>query len=275
MPVKHYILTGRVMSVDADTKVMTVTLPNPRPWSTCTVSQFHITLAHADVAQQFTLCSDALTQTSTSENRQLRHDSNEEITGANLGHLRCISYDATIGHYELTQPVTLHYGNTAERLVSVDFYVTDNAGNVNTLLTNVTESINRYAFAGAWTWDADNTAQAGNLTQTWGPNEQEGTGGAFDLPNNDSQWSFNYNTNKITIKWENDNDQKIIADWSPDSAVFKFASESWASGFGFNVGDPVLTWTDYINNFNEVPYEVEINSQYPYCSAKLSVDALH
>ena len=184
MPVKHYILTGRVMSVDADTRVMTVTLPNPRPWSTCTVSQFHITLQHADVAQQFTLCSDSLTGTSTSENRQLRHDSYEEITGANLGHLRCISYDATIGHYELTQPVTLHYGNTAERLVSVDFYVTDNTGNVHTLLTNVTESVDRYDFAGDWLFDENNTNQAAVLTQTWGPTSDE-VGGALDLPGDD------------------------------------------------------------------------------------------
>ena len=275
MPVKHYILTGRVIAVDSAKKVMTVTLPNPRPWSTCTVSQFHITLAHADTAQQFTLCSDALTATSTSENRQLRHDSNEEITGANIGHLRCINYDAVIGHYELTQPVTLHYGNTAERLVSVDFYVTDNAGNSSVLPTNVTSSINRYNFAGAWTWDADNTAQAGNLTQTWGPNEQEGTGGAFDLPNDDSQWSFNYTTNKVTIKWENNNNHKIIADWDPDNSVFKFSSESWNSGFGFSAGDPVLTYTDWINNSVDVPYEVEILSQFPYCCAKLTVDAHH
>ena len=275
MPTKHYVLPGRVIAVDAARKVMTVNFADPRPWTSASVTQFHVTLEHGDVAQQFTLNSTALTAASTSNNRQLRPDSNEEVTGTALGHLRCINYDAVIGHYELTQPVTLSYGNMEQRFESIDFFVTDNAGVSSVLPTNVTSSTNRYAFAGAWTWDADNTAQAGNLTQTWGPNEQEGTGGAFDLPNDDSQRSFNYTTNKVTIKWENDNNQKIIADWDPDNAVFKFASESWASGFGFNIGDPVLTWTDYINNFNKVPYVVEINSQYPYCSAKLSVDALH
>ncbi len=274
MPVKHYLLNGRVMDIAADLKTITVTLPNPRPWNNATVSQFHVTLEHLDVAQQFTLCSKALTDSSTSENRQLRHDNNEEMTGGCLGHLRCINYDETIGHYELTQPVTCHFGNTAERLESVDFYVTNNTGETVALPTNVTDSINRFVFGGAWTWDADNTAQAGNLTQTWGPNAQEGTGGAFDLPNDDSQWSFNYNTGMITIKWENNDNHKIIAEWN-GQANFKFVSESWASGFGFVVGSSVLTYTDFINFAVVVPYEVEIITQYPYCCAKLTVDAEH
>ena len=160
MPTKHYILTGRNFTVDATKKTATVAIADPRPWRTATVSQFHVTLEHLDVAQQFTLCSDALTGTSTSANRQLRHDSGEEITGSILGHLRCINYDEVIGHYELTQPVTCNYGNTAERLESVDFYVVDNTGNSSALPTNVTSSINRYTFGGAWTFDADNTAQA-------------------------------------------------------------------------------------------------------------------
>ena len=126
----------------------------------------------------------------------------------------------------------------------------------------------------SWTWDADNTALAGNLTQTWGPNEQEGTGGAFDLPNDDSNWSYNYLTNMITIKWEANNAQKIIAEFD-GQATFKFVSESWASGFGFGVGSPVLTYTDFINNAVELPYEVEVITQYPYCCAKLTVDAQH
>ena len=55
----------------------------------------------------------------------------------------------------------------------------------------------------------------------------------------------------------------------------EFSSESWNSGFGFSAGDPVLTYTDWINNNVEVPYEVEILSQFPYCCAKLTVDAHH
>ena len=274
MPTKHYVLPGRVIAVDEAKKVMTVNFADPRPWTSASVTQFHITLEHGDSAQQFTLNSTALTAASTSNNRQLRPDSNEEITGTALGHLRCINYDATIGHYELTQPVTLSYGNTAERFESIDFFVTDNAGLSSVLPTNVTSSTNRYAFAGAWTWDADNTAQAGNLTQTWGPNEFTETGGAFDLPNDDSFWVYSYTTGKITIKWENNDAQKIVAEFDLQ-ATFKFISESWASGFGFGVGSAVLMWTDYINNYNALPYDVVINSQYPYCSAKLSVDALH
>ena len=274
MPVKHYLLNGRVMGVSTDLKTITVTLPNPRPWNTATVNQFHVTLEHFNSAQQFTLCSQALTHSSTSENRQLRHDNNEEITGGCLGHLRCINYDDTIGHYELTQPVTCHFGNTAERLESVDFYITDNTGETVTLPTNVTASINRYSFEAPWIFDPDNTAQASNITQTWGPNEQEGTGGAFDLPAADSTWSYNYLTNMITIKWENDTNQKIIAEFD-GQAVFKFVSESWASGFGFIVGSPVLTYTDFLDFGTEVPYVTEILAQYPYCCAKLTVDAQH
>ena len=274
MPTKHYVLPGRVIAVSADRKDMTVNFADPRPWRTASVSQFHITLEHLDVAQQFTLNSTALTAASTSNNRELRPDSNEEVTGTALGHLRCINYDETIGHYELTQPVTLNYGNTAERFESIDFFVTDNAGDRSVLPTNVTNSINRYYFEAPWTWDADNTAQAGNLTQTWGPNEAEGTGGAFDLPDDDSTWSYNYLTNVLTVKWENNNNHKIIAEFD-GQAVFKFVSESWASGFGFNVGDPVLTYTDFLDNGTEVPYDVEVVSQYPYCCAKLTVDAHH
>ena len=272
MPVKHYLLNGRVMGISADRKTIVVTLPNPRPWNTATVSQFHVTLEHLDVAQQFTLCSHALTHSSTSENRQLRHDSNEEITGGCLGHLRCINYDETIGHYELTQPVTCHFGNTAERLVTVDFYVMDNTGESVALPTNVTASINRYYFEQAWTLDPDNTAQAANLTQTWGPNEQEGTGGALDISN--STWSYNYLTNTLTIKWESNNNKKIIATFD-GQATFKFVSESFNSGFGWGVGDAVLTYTDFIDNGVELPYEVEVTTQYPYCTTKLTVDAQH
>ena len=274
MPVKHYMLSGRTIGITADKKTLEVTLPNPRPWNSATVSQFHVTLAHLDTAQQFTLCSNALTESSTSENRQLRHDSGEEITGGCLGHLRCINYDETIGHYELTQPVTCHFGNTAERLETVDFHVEDNTGTAVEFPTNVTDSINRYAFTGAWTWDADNTAVAANLVQSWGPNEQEGTGGSFDLPNNDSTWSFNYLTNIMTIKWESNNNKKVIADWD-GQANFKFVSESWNSGFGFVVGASVLTYTDFLDHGIEVPYETEVITQYPYCCAKLTVDAQH
>ncbi len=61
MPTKHYVLPGRVIAVSADTKDMTVTFADPRPWRSASVSQFFVTLEHLDVAQQFTLNSTALT----------------------------------------------------------------------------------------------------------------------------------------------------------------------------------------------------------------------
>ena len=369
MPTKHYVLPGRVIAVDANKKVMTVNFADPRPWTSASVTQFHITLEHGDSAQQFTLNSTALTAASTSNNRQLRPDSNEEITGTALGHLRCINYDATIGHYELTQPVTLSYGNMEQRFESIDFFVTDNTGNSNTLKTNVIDSVDRYDFAGDWLFDENNTNQAAVLTQTWGPTSEE-VGGALDLPGDDwdltgtallvtdntnytwaetddtsgtitgntnstwtrdggtitilwggnantwykveigddlndlvavsdyndiytpgdvvwtkasgdflstseSTWTYSYDNGTITIKWEDDDDQKIVADWDAEANTFVWASENWSSGFGFQEGSPVLSYSDYVYNDVPVPFVVEIVSQFPYCCAKLTVDAHH
>ena len=95
------------------------------------------------------------------------------------------------------------------------------------------------------------------------------------LSTGDSTWSYSYGNGTITIKWEDDDDQKIVADWDAESNTFVWASENWSSGFGFQVGSPVLSYSDYVYNDVVVPTEVEILEQFPHASMQLTIDAAH
>ena len=115
-------------------------------------------------------------------------------------------------------------------------------------LMDVTEAIDRYAWEGEYVFDPDTTATAHELTHTWGPNEQGGTGGTVDFAGNGTTWSYSYATETGTIKWENNSATKWNITWDPDQAAFIFVSESWI-GQHFNLTAELVpdttthTWT--------------------------------
>ena len=256
MPVKHYLLSGRVIEIDGTT--LTVNFADPRPWETVSVTQCHVTLTNSDESQheqQYCLRSNALTNVSTSGHRELRAGDNEEITSTALGHLKLIAVNGNFAHYELTMPVTMSFGNTANKMSSIDFYITDNADVPVQVPTNVTEAITRYDFSGSVQFDADGTDVATTMSWSWGPSPTT-MGGALYFPTaNNSTWSYNYSTEVFKIKWENQNAQAINCDWDDTAGVMTFNNESWVGVHFANatvnlVPDSVLyNWTQDANAY--------------------------
>ena len=221
---KHYYLTGPSFTMSTTTNAndtMNLTFENPRALSNVTISHAGFTLDDSGTPGQLHLRSDALAKHTESRAREV--DSAGKETQSNiLGHVT-LHHES---HYELSRPVNLSFGNFKHKMAAIDFYLTDSAGIIVPQKMQVTASITRYDFAGAWTFQP--WSEAVNFTQTWGPSEAGGTGGAVDLPGElPSTWSYNYGTNKMTLKWENNANTKIIADWDPANARFTFASETW------------------------------------------------
>jgi hypothetical protein len=278
MPTKSYLITGRNLSVDnLDTAtVMTVTLSNPRPLHTVTVSQCFLTLnVEEDTAQQYVLRSNALTDRSTSEHRELTV-SNEEKTGNALGHLRLIHRDAQVGHFELPQPVLLDFGNTPHRFPEIDFFVTNNVDDAVVLPINITNQIIRYDFSGAWTLDPDNEALAVTFEQTWGPNALDVVGGNFDWDGETHYFNWTWSTGAFVIKFENSETKKVTCSFN-NEGLLTFVSENWPGGniFDWEVDSAVAWYVPWqMESFN-LPYTEENLEGYPFCQLKLTCAAEH
>ena len=279
MPRKQYYLSGNSFTANDKGDGLTVTFDNPRELQQVSVTHagFTLDLGGPDPPPQLYLRSESLGAATHSRARTVSSAGKESMSDV-LGHVSLVqAHDlSSTGHFELTRPVSVNFGTFKGKMPTMDFFLTDHTGARVKFLYQITESIYRFQFAGAWSFDHDNTAQSTILTHTWGPSESGGTGGQFDLPlDGTSSWSYNYETNKVTIKWENDDAQKIIGDWDADNYRFTFVSESWASGFGFSEGDALLSWLDWIDNGVELPGDEEIVTQHPYASMALSVDAAH
>ena len=278
MPTKSYLVTGRNLSLDelTDPTVMTVTLTDPRPLNTVTVSQCFLTLlVEEDTSQQYVLRSNALTERSTSEHRELTV-TNEEKTGNALGHLRLIFHDAHVGHFELPQPVLLDFGNTPHRFKEIDFFVTNNVDDKVVLPINITEQIERWDFSGEWTLDPDNTAATVNFDQTWGPNANDVVGGNFDYDEETHYFNWTYTTGVFIIKFENSDQKKVTCSFN-NEGMLTFVSENWPGGnpFSWEVDSAVAWYNPWANEGILVPYTEERVAGYPFCQLKLTCSAEH
>ena len=256
---------------------MTVTLSNPRPLNTVTVSQCFLTLTvEEDTAQQYVLRSNALTKRSTSEHRELTV-SNEEKTGNALGHLRLIHRDAQVGHFELPQPVLLDFGNTPHRFPEIDFFVTNNVDDTIVLPLNITNQIIRYDFSGEWTLDPDGAAETGvDFDQTWGPNANDVVGGNFVYDGETHYFNWTHTTGAFIIKFENLETKKVTCSFNGEG-LLNFVSENWPGGntFGWEVDSAVAWYNPWALESINLPYTEENLAGYPFCQLKLTCAAEH
>ena len=251
---KQYILTGPSFQFEENDEEEVLELhakfENPRALRQVSVTHagFTFDLGNSPPPQLY-LRSKALAEYTTTSARELSGQGAETSSDV-LGHVALVHSSATsdTGHYELQRPVTLTFGTNPRKVQDFDFYVTDHAGLRKPFLMDVTEAIDRYSWEGEYVFDPDTTATAHELTHTWGPNEQGGTGGTIDFAGNGTTWSYSYATSTGTIKWENNSATKWNTTWDPDQAAFVFVSESW-TGLHFNLTAELVpdgtthTWT--------------------------------
>ncbi len=273
MPRKLYHLSGN--SFTTTEKELTVTFANPRELQQVTVTHaaFTLDLGGPDPPPQLYLRSTALGAATHSRARTVTAAGKEEMSDV-LGHVSLVqAHDlSSTGHFELTRPVAVNFGTFKGKMPTMDFFLTDHTGARVNFLFQVISSIDRYQWEGEYTLNP--TGNTVNISNMWGPNENEYVGGDLDYPMVNSTWTYRYNTSVFVLKWENDNAKKINGVWDVASQAFTW-TDGDPEGWGLLVGDPLLTFNDWTNHGIEIPIINEVTEQHPYASMALSVDAAH
>ena len=255
---------------------MTCVFENPRALNQVSVvhAAFTLDLGGPDPPMQLYLRSDALAQVTSSNARELSAAGAERTTNI-LGHVTLVNaHDlSSTGHYELQRPVVLNFGTDPRKVAKIDFYLTDHTGARENFLMEVTETIDRYAWAGDYTFGPTGNTVA--LTLTWGPNVNNYVGGDINFPvGNESTWTFRYDTGVFVLKWEDETNKKINGVWDKGTQAFTW-TDSDPQSWGLVQGAPILTFNDWTNNGVEVVVTNEIIEQHPYVSIQMSIDAAH
>ena len=270
---KQYYLSGDSFTATDDE--LTVTFDNPRELQSVSITHagFTLDLSGPDPPPQLYLRSAALAAATHNRARSVTAAGREGMSDV-LGHVSLVqAHDlSSTGHFELTRPVTVNFGNFKGKMPSMDFFLTNHTGTRVPFLFEIVSSIDRYQWEGEYTLNP--TGNTVNISNMWGPNENEYVGGDLDYPIVNSTWTYRYNTSVFVLKWENDNAKKINGVWDVDNQRFTW-TDGDPEGWGLVAGDPLLTFNDWTNHGVEVPVVNEVTEQHPYVSMQLSIDAAH
>ena len=275
MPRKHYYLSGPSFTVDDEEVELHCTFDEPRVLKMVTITHAGFSIDHeGNPPPQLLLRSAQLAAVTQTRGRELSKTGVESLSNI-LGHVALVQDTTNCAHYELQHAVGLNFGTNPRKIKDFEFFLTDHRGYHQRFLMDVTDSILRYTWSGDWTLNP--TEDDVELTQTWGPSEgtQYGSvGGGMNFPATNSTWSFNYNNGTFTLKWEDDNAQKIYGVWNTEMQAFTWTSD-YGTGWGLTEGDPILTYKPWTESAIEVPNEEQVLEAFPYASVEMTVDALH
>ena len=225
MPRKQYYLAGNSFTATPDQ--LQLTFANPRPLQQVTVTHagFTLELKASIPPPQLYLRSTALGAATHSRARTMTQEGAESMSDV-LGHVSLVSaHDASsTGHFELTRPVSVNFGNFKGEMPTMDFFLTNHTGARVPFLFDVVSSIDRYQWEGQYTLNP--TGNTVDITNQWGPNENEYVGGDLNFPFVNSTWTYRYNTSVFVLKWENDGAKKINGVWDVVTQAFTW---SWGT----------------------------------------------
>ena len=273
---KNYYLSGPSFTVNGTEDELTCVFENPRALNQVSVvhAAFTLDLAGPAPPMQLYLRSHELSLVTSSNARELTAAGQEHTTDI-LGHVTLVNaHDlSSTGHYELQRPVVLNFGTDPRKVAEIDFYLTDHTGARQNFLMEITETIDRYAWGGDYTFGPTGNTVA--LTLTWGPNVNNYVGGDINFPvGNESTWTFRYDTGVFVLKWQDASNKKVNGVWDKGTQAFTWTDsdpESW----GLVFGDPLFTFNDWTNNGQTVLVTTEIISQFPYASIQVATDSAH